>query len=301
MRYCNQNCYYCNNSDCVSNDFEYVVDLDYLNWILEIYNKFNVKDIKIEISGGEPALIKNIYELVELLNTKSYITQIYILSNGLLRKKVGNVKAFIGNKYHDYHEHNVLDIVDKDIIQFYNDINIYDKKDYGTYAVILTETTLKSLLDNFDYFKDTKLFEQPIHFKFLTPKTYYPSQETLEDTKRFYRKLLALDNLTFISRYVATERLAQLEETINLNKTTLCAKISRYQFIDMQNKTIGLCSKQVYQSPAFAITEDDIKKALDGTLFTPNDFCDKCYASADMSEYYIKRRIKGQYINVGGQ
>ena len=57
-RKCNQNCYYCNNSTYCNNQVE--IDLDYFKYVLNVYYNLGVKNIRIELTVGEPVIITNI-------------------------------------------------------------------------------------------------------------------------------------------------------------------------------------------------------------------------------------------------
>lgn len=65
---CNQQCYYCNNYDINYNSNDIInIDLDYLKYSLDLFNKNGINNLYIEISGGEPGLISNINELIKTL------------------------------------------------------------------------------------------------------------------------------------------------------------------------------------------------------------------------------------------
>lgn len=295
-RKCNQNCYYCNNSTYCSSQVE--VDLDYFKYILDIYYKLGVNSIRLEYSGGEPGVVSNIVDLIELSNSLSFVKKIFILSNGTLRKIFGNIQHLVGKKFDGYHEHTALDIVDKDILYFDDDITFFNSDYYVLHVLVLNDITLDSLTNNFDYFLDIGLFNRNIDFKLLTPKVEPVNATILNKTKLFYEKLFSVNNLTKDTLSYASKNYSYIDRFINLSEVNICSRISIFQFIDLDNKKIGQCSMQVEQSQKYDISEENIKRALQGDLFTPNDFCKKCIKYSNLSHsYFLRKTRRKKYSN----
>ena len=296
-RRCNQNCYYCNNAVYCNNQVE--IDLDYYKYVLNIYYNSGVKNIRLELSGGEPGIISNIKDLIEISNKLNYIKKIFILSNGTLRKRFNNIQNFIGNKFDGYHEHTALDINGKNILYFDKDITFFNSEKYVLHVLVLNNITLNSLLNNFQYFLDSGLFNKNIDFKLLTPKVEPVSIDILNKTKIFYDKLFKINNLTKDTFSYALKNYSYIDRLIDLTKVNICSRISVFQYIDLDNKKIGQCSMQVDQSQKCDITEDNIKKTLQGNLFTPNNFCKNCIKYSDMTHYYFSRKVgHKKYSNI---
>ncbi len=296
-RKCNQNCYYCNNSTYCNNQVE--VDLDYFKHILDLYYKLGVKDIRLELSGGEPGIISNIDKLIELCNNLSYIKKIFILSNGILRKRFNNIQNFIGKKFDGYHEHTALDINDKNILYFDKNITFFNSDKYMLHVLVLNEVTLDSLLNNFNYFVESGLFNRNIDFKLLTPKVEPVSTVILNKTKVFYEKLFNIKNLTKDTFSYALKNYSYIDRPSNSSQINICSRISVFQFIDLDNKKIGQCSMQVEQSQKYDVSEENIERALQGDLFTPNDFCKNCVKYSDLSRNYFLRKVRRKiYSNI---
>ncbi len=295
-RKCNQECYYCNNSTYCNNQIE--VDLDYFKYVLSLYYKLGIKSIRLKLSGGEPGIVSNIEDLVELSNNLDYVKRIFILSNGTLRKRFNSIQTLIGGKFDEYHEHAALDISNKDILYFDRDITFFNSDDYTLNTLILTDITLNSLLNNFDYFSELGLFNRNMDFKLLTPKVSPLNTNTLNLTKVFYKRLLTVKDLSKDILTYSSKSFSFIDRCIDPVKVSICAMVSGLQYIDLENRKIGQCSAQVKQSQRYDITEDNIKKALQGDLFTVNDFCKKCIKYADLEYHYVLRKINyKRYLN----
>lgn len=293
-RRCNQNCYYCNNStfyDIRKNNL-IDLDIDYMKWVCDIYYDLGIRNIRIELSGGEPGLIKNFEDMIAMLNNLNYVRGIFILSNGLLRQRFQNIKDMIGNKFKGYEEHSALDINGKNILYFNDSITYFNSDSYVIHVLILNDITLDSLLNNFDYFKDIGLFERNIDFKILTPKVGYPSKELFDKTELFYNKLNNLAEISNITLNYSKINKKYIYYETNTKYTDICAKISKFQFIDIENREIGQCSMQVAQSARYPVTPDTIKNAITGKLFVKNSFCENCYKyDKNISKEYFQRLL----------
>lgn len=300
---CNQTCYYCNNSIYQKEDNLVEIDLDYIDWVLEIYNKYHVNNIRIEISGGEPGIAKNFLELIDLFNSKNYISKIFLLSNGLIRKRFGNdIKSVIGKKFDGYQEHTALEIRDKDILYFYPELTFYNSSKDTIHVVVLNEQTITSLLNNFDYYNEKDLYKCNIDFKLITPKVFYPNNELINKSKEFYDKLKSIKNISSAVNVFVNANYKNFNKKLNTKYTNICSKISMLQFIDVENKLLGQCSMQVEQCNKAAINEENIKKALKGILFEKNEFCKNCYKyNEKLNPFYIERLLnKNSYNNMKG-
>lgn len=226
-------------------------------------------ELTIELSGGEPGLIENLIEIIELLKQQSFISEVSILSNGLVRKRFDITKLF-EYKHGYYREHSQLDIVDKISLLFDPKMN-YDHKLPIEHVVILTPITLKSLLTNFEYwysiFKDKN-----VEFKLLTPKTFDPTNQLISDSLKFYEMLKNLSITNRTNRSISTG-LKCIEQYKNKDKELQksCSIQSKFRFIDVESMQFGRCSMDVVQSDYISLV--DINKFKESI----NPMCYNCY------------------------
>lgn len=271
---CNQTCYYCNNYDINYNSNDIInIDLDYLKYSLDLFNRNGINNLYIEISGGEPGLISNIHELIEMLYSLKYIKKIDILSNGLIRKN----HSLLLNEYKllTCIEHPCLNINNKTINYFYDDITFFNNNyDNINQLLVLDEITIDSLINYFDYYKELGLFDtNNIYFKIITPKTSVISEQLRDKYNIFYDKLKNIYNTT--DSFIFTDYVF-INRKISNNIKNVCSKISSMQFIDLDSKKIGLCSMDIDKSEYFDINDSTISKTIKGLLFNLNDSTSCC-------------------------
>ena len=89
---CNFRCDYCMPKEIFGDDYVFLPKNELLTFeemerITRIYTKLGVK--KVRITGGEPLLRRNLYQLIERLNHIDGIEDIGLTTNGLLLKKHG--------------------------------------------------------------------------------------------------------------------------------------------------------------------------------------------------------------------
>lgn len=87
---CNFRCDYCMPKEIFGDDFVFLPKEELLTFeemvrISKLYAQLGVK--KIRITGGEPLLRRNLYQLIEQLNQIDGIEDIGLTTNGLLLKK----------------------------------------------------------------------------------------------------------------------------------------------------------------------------------------------------------------------
>lgn len=286
FRKCNQTCKYCNNyktSGCT------YIDIDRILYILDTYIKLGVINIYLEFSGGEPALSENLDELLSTVYGIPEIAKIDILSNGLFRKKY----SYLLDKYSKLKciEHVCKNIVGKDINYFYTDITPFNNTYNNVkHLIVLDETTINSLINNFYYFLDTGLFDSNIDFKIISPKINTIANKLLSKYDSFSKLLVnnkknkCFKDINNIHKFF----------TNNNYYYNFCCKNSIMQYIDLENDTIGQCSMNVEQSQSYEINEKNIKLAIHGKLFTVNDMCYNCIR---FDKHSILRQIKSNQIN----
>ncbi|MCD3219152.1 GTP 3',8-cyclase MoaA [Mammaliicoccus sciuri] len=89
---CNFRCDYCMPKEIFGDDYvflpkEELLSFEEITRLSQLYSSLGVK--KIRITGGEPLLRRNLYELVEALNKIEGIEDIGLTTNGMLLKKHG--------------------------------------------------------------------------------------------------------------------------------------------------------------------------------------------------------------------
>jgi hypothetical protein len=286
-RICNQKCYYCNNY------YDYTIkpeiDIDYVLYILNIFNKCGVDNLYIELSGGEPGLLSNLKELIDKILGLKYIKKLDILTNGYIRKY--NTSLITDYNNIKYIEHPCLNINDKILNYFYDDITFYNNiYNNVNQLIVMDDLTVTSLINNFNYFKNLKLFNNNIFFKLLTPKKQKLDDDLLVKYKKFFSMIKRTSGLNY--HYLCMDELFLYrkhfgEET----KRLICSKISSMQYIDLQNKIIGQCSMNVDLCYKADITEENIKKTINGLLFTEEaECCKQCikYNDKSITKYITK-------------
>jgi len=274
-RNCQEKCYYCFNYNGKKEETE--VDLEYFKWIL---SKYSDLDLTVELSGGEPGLVRNILDVIEYLENSSFVKRWSILSNGLFRKKYGT----LSDKYKKIYyigEHLCLDIVDRNILYFDKEINFYNMEKNAVGIIILTERTTDSLIKNFDYFLGEGFFSNNLVLKTLTPKIQDVSEELRKKYDIFFNHYFNNETNLINPESLKTNTVGYTYFIRHFDKNQkeieYCSSNSKYQFIDLDNKKLGMCSMQVEYCDKVDITEENIKKSINGELFKCNWWCiEKC-------------------------
>ena len=120
---CNFRCDYCMPKEIFGDDFvflpkEELLTFEEMTRISRIYAELGVK--KIRITGGEPLLRRNLYQLIEQLNEIEGIEDIGLTTNGLLLKKHGQNLYNAGLRRINVS----LDAIDDEVFQAINNRNI---------------------------------------------------------------------------------------------------------------------------------------------------------------------------------
>lgn len=265
-RACNQNCYYCNNTYKHTNLIN--IDMSKIDLCINALKNLNT-ELTIELSGGEPGLVENFTDIVDVLKNQSFITEVNILSNGLVRKRY-DVTQFFSYKHGYYREHSQLDLISK-IPLFFDTSLSYDHNLPIEHVIILTPITLKSLLTNFEYWYSI-FNDKRIEFKLLTPKTFEPTDTLILDSLKFYNKLkeLSITERTFRSVITGLKCIKQYKNRDKIIQER-CSIQSKFRFIDIESMQFGRCSMDVIQS--------DYIPLQDINVFTKsiNSMCYQCY------------------------
>ncbi|ATH62036.1 GTP 3',8-cyclase MoaA [Staphylococcus pasteuri] len=120
---CNFRCDYCMPKEIFGDDFVFLpkdelLSFDEMVRIARLYAQLGVK--KIRITGGEPLLRRNLYQLIEQLNQIEGIEDIGMTTNGLLLKKHGQNLYNAGLRRINVS----LDAIDDEVFQAINNRNI---------------------------------------------------------------------------------------------------------------------------------------------------------------------------------
>ncbi len=120
---CNFRCDYCMPKEIFGDDYVFLPKNELLTFeemerITRIYTKFGVK--KVRITGGEPLLRRNLYQLIERLNHIDGIEDIGLTTNGLLLKKHGQKLYDAGLRRINVS----LDAIEDEVFQAINNRNI---------------------------------------------------------------------------------------------------------------------------------------------------------------------------------
>ena len=173
---CNFRCDYCMPKEIFGDDFVFylkdeLLTFDEMTRISRIYAELGVK--KIRITGGEPLLRRNLYQLIEQLNEIEGIEDIGLTTNGLLLKKHGQKLYDAGLRRINVS----LDAIDDQVFQAINNRNIkastiLEQIDYAVsigFHVKVNVVIQKGVNDDqiipmIDYFKDKDIEIRFIEF-----------------------------------------------------------------------------------------------------------------------------------------
>jgi len=270
---CNQKCYYC---DVYEKEREVEVNLSFLHHILNCLPDNTL----VELSGGEPGLVKNLDEVFQACYDHPNVKAIQLMSNGLVRK--------IGYDWIDkvkYNEHLIYEIDENKIMKFYN-LPIVEKSNMH-YVIVTTQKTTKSLIKNWNDFEfDRDMF----WIKLMNPKTHDFSEYTDDLIKLFELKKdnNSIDMIKFFKGETSLEF-----------QRSLCFRQSPQPAIDLESKEIVHCATTLMKSQREPFTKENMELNYRCKLFNDIQHCKKCY-TFDMSAQKmedIMNSIKGLPVN----
>ena len=173
---CNFRCDYCMPKEIFGDDYVFLPKDELLTFeemvrIAKVYAELGVK--KLRITGGEPLLRRNLYQLIAELNQIDGIEDIGMTTNGLLLKKHGQKLYDAGLRRINVS----LDAIDNEVFQAINNRNIkattiLDQIDYAVsigFHVKVNVVIQKGINDDqiipmVDYFKDKNVEIRFIEF-----------------------------------------------------------------------------------------------------------------------------------------
>jgi hypothetical protein len=256
---CNKDCYYCttnNNTDNIE------VDIDFLNYVLDTCPD----DLAVELTGGEIGLISNIDDFYYNVRKHPHVNYIKALSNGLLRKKVDWI-----DELDEYWEHLIYEIKGKEIIRFYTDLGLQEDH---TYVIVTTESTTRSLLANWKYFRELGMFRDNFFYKLMNHKTIInfennTIQSYWNDLFELYKRLDNEYFLKMLIHYLEPQRHM-------VNEKILCQRFPPNIYVDLQTRELGHCAMNVKMSLKDEFNKENLEKVMDGV--NENNYCARCYS-----------------------
>ncbi len=264
-RKCNASCYYCT-TQC---EDKTEVDLDYLKWALDQCPE----NLGVDLTGGEIGLVYNLDEIYHTVKNHPHVKHITVQSNGLVRRR-----GFDWLDEVEYWEHLVFEIRGKQIIKFYNDLNLGgDHK----YIIITTPTTTKSLLDYWKYHKDMGMFRDNFYYKLMNHKSPQGIMTYYEQLADLYTRL----ERPHERRMLLTKKLPRFLA----NEREFCMLVSPNPFIDIQRKELGHCAINVNRSLRYEFNKENLERIINGDVDTAF-YCAECHSFDD-------GRSRGKYAN----
>jgi hypothetical protein len=265
---CNSNCYYC---DFIKNSTDLIeIDVDYVEYIL---NSLAVP-LYLEISGGETGLISNMPQLLRKVIDNKYVNYFQVMSNGLFRDHYYDLVSCV--KFRLYCEHLIQDIVDG-AIQYNTQLPFVTEKCAN--ILVLTDNVLNSL--------------SPELMKYLPQNTVYKMLLNYTVQVKELNKYIK-----FYSDRQDKYAVSVLQHACDTNRI-LCSTYSHMPSITLYNKQINQCSF-FKESESYAVTAENLRSLLRGTLFKYNKMCDACYyydMDAHKTDKVVNARLNKSFIN----
>lgn len=265
---CNQQCEYCNVFDLNKDDTKLEIDIDFLKHIL----KHIPDNTKIEFCGGEPGILTNLNEAFNITYSNPKVKQIAVMSNGAVRLKDYDWLTY---KNVSYFEHLIYDLNGTNIEKFY-DLDFIENPNWK-YVIVTTQNAIKSLLTNFDYYKNEGFFDDKFWYKIMNPKIS-GVESFIDDVELFYKKLKKISSQPYID--FTLERLNEIknpsERGLALKK--LCCLNSPLPTINFETKELVHCGAFLEHSKRYKFSEDNFNQHLKCNLFKDfYQYCKDCY------------------------
>lgn len=228
---CNKTCHYCTAWTLEMRNLE--VDMEFLRHTLECFKGHKTL---IQLLGGEPGLVKNLKEVIEMIREYPEF-KVSVLSNSLVRRKYPWI---LEDPEIYYQEHLVLDFY-SDKIEKLGNYDFFPENDLNNYNIIIQTPGY------FEYRKNFNINNQ-IHHDNTILKVYNsrsPSYDVIEQSPLINRKICAKFPMVPVIDF-------------ELKKLRHCSK------------------KFINGSRHFDITPDNIHKMMTFELFEFEDYCDVC-------------------------
>ena len=231
---CNKSCHYCTAWTLEMRNLD--VDMDFVRTILEGLAPYKTR---ICLLGGEPALIKNLREIITEIKKHPNLV-IQVLSNSLIRKFYPEV---LEDPEIIYIEHLVLDFYE-DRIEKLGNYDFFEPNDLNNYNLIIETPGYFNYRDKHDL---AYLKHKNTEFKEYNSR----SPDFFEDHKPV--------------------QAPEMDRRV-------CAKFPLVPVFDFEIKKIRHCSRKVINgSRQFDVTKENIDKMMNYKLFEYEDYCRKCF------------------------
>ena len=231
---CNKSCHYCTAWTLEMRNLD--VDMDFVRTILEGLSPYKTR---ICLLGGEPALIKNLREIIAEIKKHPNLV-IQVLSNSLIRKFYPEV---LEDPEIIYIEHLVLDFYE-DRIEKLGNYDFFEENNLNNYNLIIETPGYFNYRDKHDL---SYLKHKNTEFKEYNSR----SPDFFKDHK--------------------------LEQAPEIDRR-VCAKFPLVPVFDFEIKKIRHCSRKVINgSRQFDVTKENIDKMMNYQLFDYEKYCERCF------------------------
>ena len=231
---CNKSCHYCTAWTLEMRNLD--VDMDFVRTILDGLAPYKTR---ICLLGGEPALIKNLREIITEIKKHPNLV-IQVLSNSLIRKFYPEV---LEDPEIIYIEHLVLDFYE-DRIEKLGNYDFFEPNDLNNYNLIIETPGYFNYKDkhNLAYLK-----HKNTEFKEYNSR----SPDFFEDHKPV--------------------QAPEMDRRV-------CAKFPLVPVFDFEIQKIRHCSRKVINgSRQFDVTKENIDKMMNYKLFDYENYCRSCF------------------------
>jgi len=258
---CNKQCSYC---DLLTKGIttKAEIDIDYIDWLI---NNIPTDNLFIELTGGEPGLVSNLPEIVQMLKSANNVKRIQLMSNGLVRINYPDLIAEVDM----YNEHFIDKIVDSTIKTFYP-IEIAQQKNIRN-VVVLDKVTTVSILENYEYFEQFGLFNEDNYWlKMFVPRSNDIDAEHIAHIIKLCTKLD-----TNYSNF-CKQQLTTMDDDARLT----CMYTSFLPSIDIEDKKILHCAYHNFTDRyEYECTSENLDRLINKTLFKDitATYCEDCY------------------------
>lgn len=228
---CNKTCHYC--TAWTKEMRNLVVDMDFLTKVLEYFSPYKTR---ISLLGGEPALVKNLTEVIsEIKKYKNLVP--CVLSNSLIRNRYPWI---LEDPEVIYIEHLVLDFFEDRIEKLGpKTYDFFEENNNNNYNLIIQTPGYEAYKSNYKldiFHKNTLLKEY---------NSRSPTYGITEQAPEFDRKICAAFPLVPVIDF-------------EIRKIRHCSK------------------KVIHGSRQFDITKENIDKMMNFELFEYEDYCRNC-------------------------
>jgi len=275
---CNKACYYCTSFTKEQRNLE--VDLDFLKFVLDEFKKYGTNNFVVRLLGGEPALINNLNEVINILRSYN-LQKIAVYSNSLIRKKYPWI---LEDDSIDYFEHLFYKIENKKILKLGN-YEFFEENNLNNNNIVVLTNNFITEYKNVNL---TPLMNKNTIWKMVNDRSKVDTIDKYIQNYSDFKLYIETNNLKVASNSWEVNKLN------NLNRK-LCSNCPPSPVINFENKTIHHCSKVPNFSKTASCNEENINKLVTMKLF--NDFPNYCRTCKEPS---LDNRIKYKELSSKG-